>query len=111
MLEARGGGGNPPLVEIYRSDPNRYIVFVPLQPDGNCLYRAVENQLALESGGSGNLNKAHRHVALRTAAVDYMRNHEAEFAPFVLPVSRLTRQTPTRKAERSQACECKRADV
>lgn len=53
------------------------------QPDGNCLYRAVEDQLAPEAGGA---NSDTGHEQLRARAADYMRAHEKEFAPFVLPV-------------------------
>lgn len=66
-----------------------------LQPDGNCLYRAVEDQLdgaglgaaAVEEDAGGDAAAPlPRHEQLRAAAVDYMRSHEEEFAPFVLPV-------------------------
>ena len=53
------------------------------QPDGNCLYRAVEDQLAPEAGGA---HSDTGHEQLRARAADYMRAHEKEFAPFVLPV-------------------------
>ena len=64
------------------------------QPDGNCLYRAVEDQLggaglgaaAVEEDCGNAAAPVPRHEQLRAAAVDYMRNHEEEFAPFVLPV-------------------------
>jgi OTU-like cysteine protease len=52
------------------------------QPDGNCLYRAVEDQLAPEAGAHNDMG----HEQLRARAADYMRAHEKEFAPFVLPV-------------------------
>ena len=52
------------------------------QPDGNCLYRAVEDQLAPEAAP----DSATDHEQLRARAADYMRAHEKDFAPFVLPV-------------------------
>ena len=63
--------------------------FAAMQPDGNCLYRAVEDQLR-EARLSGDAAAAAADVPafeqLRAAAVDYIRGHEDEFAPFVLPV-------------------------
>lgn len=71
------------------------------QPDGNCLYRAVEDQLqeaaraeaaaggsdACAVGRSGpSAADVPMYEQLRQSAVDYMRSHEDEFAPFVLPV-------------------------
>lgn len=54
-----------------------------IPPDGNCLYRAVEDQLAVERASTG--SSLLGHEALRAQAADYMRSHEKEFAPFVLP--------------------------
>lgn len=68
-----------------------------LQPDGNCLYRAVEDQLAVEHGSSGSSQLGHEE--LRAQAADYMRSHEKEFAPFVLPVRLCCRSAPRTGAE------------
>ncbi|CAL1397667.1 unnamed protein product [Linum trigynum] len=51
-----------------------------IKPDGNCLYRAVEDQLALISGGSSPYN----HQDLRKMVADYMRQNSSEFLPFFL---------------------------
>ncbi|CAI0468017.1 unnamed protein product [Linum tenue] len=51
-----------------------------IKPDGNCLYRAVEDQLALMSGGSSPYN----HQDLRKMVADYMRQNSSEFLPFFL---------------------------
>jgi len=71
-----------------------------IPPDGNCLYRAVEDQLqeavrAEAAAGGSDASTAGRsaksaadvpmYEQLRQSAVDYMRSHEDEFAPFVLP--------------------------
>ncbi|CAI0406977.1 unnamed protein product [Linum tenue] len=51
-----------------------------IKPDGNCLYRAVEDQLALLSGGSSPYN----HQDLRKMVADYMRQNSSDFLPFFL---------------------------
>ncbi|KAL1351040.1 OVARIAN TUMOR DOMAIN-containing deubiquitinating enzyme 5 isoform X1 [Arachis hypogaea] len=51
-----------------------------IKPDGHCLYRAVEDQLALLSGG----RSPHTYQELREMAAAYMRKHSAEFLPFFL---------------------------
>lgn len=51
-----------------------------IKPDGHCLYRAVEDQLALLSGGSS----PHTYQELRQMVAAYMREHAAEFLPFFL---------------------------
>ncbi|OMO63742.1 Ovarian tumor, otubain [Corchorus capsularis] len=51
-----------------------------IKPDGHCLYRAVENQLALLSGGSS----PYTYQQLREMAAAYMREHASEFLPFFL---------------------------
>lgn len=84
------------------------LVLQDIPPDGNCLYRAVEAQLHESSrmGDSGISSSSHGvangtdgksltavpsvsdhwdHKELRAAAVDYIRQHEAEFVPYVLP--------------------------
>ena len=54
------------------------------QPDGNCLYRAVEDQLRLSDGGESANEGAvvPSHSELRRQAVAHMREHEDQFLPF-----------------------------
>lgn len=49
-----------------------------VKPDGHCLYRAVEDQLAHLSGGSS----PHDFQQLRAMVASYMRDHASEFLPF-----------------------------
>ncbi|CAN0899038.1 OVARIAN TUMOR DOMAIN-containing deubiquitinating enzyme 5, partial [Linum grandiflorum] len=51
-----------------------------IKPDGNCLYRAVEDQLALLSGGSS----PYTYQDLREMVAAYMRKNSSEFLPFFL---------------------------
>lgn len=51
-----------------------------IKPDGHCLYRAVEDQLALQSGGSS----PYTYQQLREMAAAYMRNHSSDLLPFFL---------------------------
>ncbi|XVF72550.1 hypothetical protein PTKIN_Ptkin12aG0130200 [Pterospermum kingtungense] len=51
-----------------------------IKPDGHCLYRAVEDQLAFLSGGSS----ANTYQELREMAAAYMRKHASDFLPFFL---------------------------
>ncbi|PIN16987.1 OTU (ovarian tumor)-like cysteine protease [Handroanthus impetiginosus] len=51
-----------------------------IKPDGHCLYRAVEDQLALHSGGSS----LYTYQELRQMVADYMRKHASDFMPFFL---------------------------
>ncbi|KAH1107178.1 hypothetical protein J1N35_010946 [Gossypium stocksii] len=51
-----------------------------IKPDGHCLYRAVEDQLALLSGGSS----PYTYQELREMAATYMRKHASDFLPFFL---------------------------
>ena len=53
------------------------------QADGNCLYRAVEDQL-LQCGAAS--EAAGGYPALRARVAAHMREHAADYAPFVLPV-------------------------
>ena len=59
------------------------------QPDGNCLYRAVEDQLRLSGGGEPAAEGAAvpSHSELRGRAVAHMRDHEDEFLPFFAQVT------------------------
>ncbi|XP_065862898.1 OVARIAN TUMOR DOMAIN-containing deubiquitinating enzyme 5 [Euphorbia lathyris] len=49
-----------------------------IKPDGHCLYRAIEDQLAVHSGGSSPYN----FQDLRRMVAAYMREHTSEFLPF-----------------------------
>jgi len=49
-----------------------------VKPDGHCLYRAVEDQLAHLGGGSSPYN----FQQLREMVASYMRDNAAEFLPF-----------------------------
>ncbi|GAV65766.1 OTU domain-containing protein [Cephalotus follicularis] len=51
-----------------------------IKPDGHCLYRAVEDQLARLSGGSS----PYTYQELRGMVASYMRNHASDFLPFFL---------------------------
>ncbi|XP_022953804.1 OTU domain-containing protein 6B-like [Cucurbita moschata] len=51
-----------------------------IKPDGHCLYRAVESQLALLSGGSSPYN----YQELREMVAAYMRDHSTDYMPFFL---------------------------
>ncbi|KAG7530025.1 Papain-like cysteine peptidase superfamily [Arabidopsis thaliana x Arabidopsis arenosa] len=51
-----------------------------IKPDGHCLYRAVENQLANCSGGAS----PYTYQNLREMAASYMREHKTDFLPFFL---------------------------
>lgn len=51
-----------------------------VKPDGHCLYRAVEDQLAHLSGGSSPYN----FQQLREMVASYMRDHSSEFLPFFI---------------------------
>ncbi|KAK8554745.1 hypothetical protein V6N13_093719 [Hibiscus sabdariffa] len=51
-----------------------------IKPDGHCLYRAVEDQLAVLSGGSS----PYTYQELREMAAAYMRKHASDFLPFFL---------------------------
>ncbi|KAE9460533.1 hypothetical protein C3L33_07575, partial [Rhododendron williamsianum] len=51
-----------------------------IKPDGHCLYRAVEHQLAFLSGGSSPCT----FQGLREMVAAYMRKNASEFLPFFL---------------------------
>lgn len=51
-----------------------------IKPDGHCLYRAVEDQLAHLSGGASPYN----YQQLREMVAAYMRDHSSDFLPFYL---------------------------
>lgn len=51
-----------------------------IKPDGHCLYRAVEDQLLLQSGSAS----PYSYQELREMAATYMREHASDFLPFFL---------------------------
>lgn len=51
-----------------------------IKPDGHCLYRAVEDQLAFQTGGGS----PYSYLDLRKMAAAYMRKHTSDFLPFFL---------------------------
>lgn len=51
-----------------------------VKPDGHCLYRAVEDQLSLISGGSS----PYSYLELRKMVAGYMRDNSSDFLPFFL---------------------------
>ncbi|XP_020211892.1 deubiquitinase OTUD6B isoform X2 [Cajanus cajan] len=51
-----------------------------IKPDGHCLYRAVEDQLALLSGG----RSPYTYQELREMVAAYMRKNTSDFLPFFL---------------------------
>ncbi|KAF7818238.1 OTU domain-containing protein 6B [Senna tora] len=51
-----------------------------IKPDGHCLYRAVEDQLALLYGGTS----PYTFQELREMAAAYMKKHTSDFLPFFL---------------------------
>lgn len=56
------------------------LIINEIKPDGHCMYRAVEDQLAFLSGGSSPYN----YQELRKMVAAYMRNHAPDFLPFFL---------------------------
>ncbi|KAL3642750.1 OVARIAN TUMOR DOMAIN-containing deubiquitinating enzyme 5 [Castilleja foliolosa] len=52
-----------------------------IKPDGHCLYRAVEDQLGLQSGGPS----PYTYQELREMVAAYMRDHASDFLPFFFP--------------------------
>ncbi|EEF35462.1 OTU domain-containing protein 6B, putative [Ricinus communis] len=51
-----------------------------IKPDGHCLYRAIEDQLSVLSGGSS----PYTYQDLRKMVAAYMREHASDFLPFFL---------------------------
>lgn len=68
-----------------------------LQPDGHCMYRAVQDQLSLHSNDqhqqaattatNENDNQTDDVMDLRKKTADYIRNHRGDFLPFLMQVS------------------------
>ena len=57
-----------------------------LQPDGHCMYRAVQDQLSLYNDHNANAHSPEGVTALRHKTADYIRNHKEEFLPFLTQV-------------------------
>ncbi|KAL3147843.1 hypothetical protein ABBQ32_002566 [Trebouxia sp. C0010 RCD-2024] len=66
----------------------------PIQPDGHCMYRAVQDQLSLRSSNdqqhqsaTANGDDSHQTddvMDLRKKTADYIRNHRDNFLPFLV---------------------------
>ncbi|CAA2976074.1 Hypothetical predicted protein [Olea europaea subsp. europaea] len=67
-----------------------------IKSDGHCLYRAVEDQLALHSGGSS----PYTYQELREMVAAYMRKHSSEFFPFFLSENIAEEESEKSLAER-----------
>ncbi|KAL5795526.1 hypothetical protein ACOSQ2_000346 [Xanthoceras sorbifolium] len=67
-----------------------------IKPDGHCLYRAVEDQLAHLSGGSS----PYTFQKLREMVSAYMRDHAYDFLPFYLSENMITDDSDSSQAER-----------
>ncbi|KAF5732693.1 OTU domain-containing protein 6B [Tripterygium wilfordii] len=67
-----------------------------IKPDGHCLYRAVEDQLAHLSGGSSPYN----YEELRKMAAAYMRKHASDFLPFFLSENAVEEDSDESQAKR-----------
>ncbi|KAK6917023.1 OTU domain [Dillenia turbinata] len=76
-----------------------------IKPDGHCLYRAIEDQLALMSGGSS----PYSYRELREMVAAYMRTHASDFLPFFLSESAVEEDTDDSLAERFE-CYCKEVE-
>ncbi|KAK9101962.1 hypothetical protein Sjap_019216 [Stephania japonica] len=61
------------------------LVVNEIKPDGHCLYRAVEDQLAQCFGGSS----PYSYQELRKMVAAYMRNHVSDFLPFFLSENKI----------------------
>uniref|UniRef100_A0A2P2JRL6 OTU-like cysteine protease family protein n=1 Tax=Rhizophora mucronata TaxID=61149 RepID=A0A2P2JRL6_RHIMU len=67
-----------------------------IKPDGHCLYRAVEDQLALLSGGSS----PYTYQELREMVAAYMRENVSDFTPFFLSDNPLEEDSDSSPADR-----------
>ncbi|GAA0158192.1 cysteine protease [Lithospermum erythrorhizon] len=72
------------------------LIINEIKPDGHCLYRAVEDQLAVLSGGSS----PYTYQELRHMAAAYMRKHASDFLPFFLSENSSEESTDDSLAER-----------
>lgn len=69
-----------------------------VKPDGHCLYRAVEDQLARLTGGSS----PHTFQQLRETVASYMREHSSDFLPFFLSENMVEGESDSCLVERFQ---------
>ncbi|KAJ0053718.1 hypothetical protein Pint_01045 [Pistacia integerrima] len=67
-----------------------------IKPDGHCLYRAVEDQLAHLSGGSS----PYTYQVLREMVAAYMMDHASDFLPFYLSENMLDEDSDNSPGER-----------
>nr|DAD25122.1 TPA_asm: hypothetical protein HUJ06_026586 [Nelumbo nucifera] len=67
-----------------------------IKPDGHCLYRAVEDQLAYFSGGCSPYN----YQQLRQMVAAYMREHASDFLPFFLSDNKMEEDYDNSLSER-----------
>ncbi|KAK9201780.1 hypothetical protein WN944_016987 [Citrus x changshan-huyou] len=67
-----------------------------IKPDGHCLYRAVEDQLAHLSGGASPYN----YQQLRQMVAAYMRDHSSDFLPFYLSENMIGEDSAQSQVER-----------
>ncbi|KAG5187590.1 hypothetical protein JKP88DRAFT_207079 [Tribonema minus] len=88
--ERAAAGPDARTVELEALSANllpRGLAVAPIRSDGNCLYRAVAHQLAVAAhGGDGAAAAAAAedgHAGLRRVAAAHLREHAAEFMPFV----------------------------
>lgn len=70
-----------------------------IKPDGHCLYRAVEDQLAFLSGGSS----PYSYQELREMVAAYMRKHASDFIPFFLSENAVEEGSDDSLAERFES--------
>lgn len=70
-----------------------------IKPDGHCLYRAVEDQLAFLSGGSS----SYSYQELREMVAAYMRKHASDFIPFFLSENAVEEGSDDSLAERFES--------
>ncbi|KAI9165090.1 hypothetical protein LWI28_007464 [Acer negundo] len=67
-----------------------------IKPDGHCLYRAVEDQLAHLSGGTS----PYTYQKLREMVAAYLRYHASNFIPFYLSENMINDDSDRSQAER-----------
>ncbi|GAB4829683.1 OVARIAN TUMOR DOMAIN-containing deubiquitinating enzyme 5, variant 2 [Ancistrocladus abbreviatus] len=67
-----------------------------VKPDGHCLYRAVEDQLAVLSGGTS----PYTFQKLREMVAVYMREHSSDLLPFFLSENMVEGESDSLLAER-----------
>ncbi|KAF5202923.1 Deubiquitinase otud6b [Thalictrum thalictroides] len=71
------------------------LVVREIKPDGHCLYRAIEDQLAVFSGGSS----PYSFLQLRKMVASYMREHQSDFLPFFLSENNISVDSDNASAE------------